>query len=100
MDKQLDHLLCFGILRGLPHLRALKLIDVGFKYVDTLEAVADVQRIVLGALEELSLEKLEYFTFRPILEFLSAPNLQMMSFRELDGFGLFIKVNSEQKPFL
>ncbi len=52
-----------GILHGLPNLRVLKLAEVEFKFVEPFEAVLGSQRIVLGALEELSLGDLSFFTF-------------------------------------
>jgi len=97
--ERLDHSLCFGILRGLPNLRVLKFIDIAFSYVDPFEAVVDSQWLVLGVLEELTFEELGSSTFGPILEFLSAPKLQLLSCNRLEGFGTFVTILRRRNRF-
>ncbi len=97
--ESLDHSLCFGTLRGLPNLRVLKFVNVEFNFVNPFEAVLDSQRIVLGTLEELTFEGLSFFTFGPILESLTVPNLRLLSFRGLDGFDAFITILQNKALF-
>ncbi len=97
--ERLDHSLCFGILRGLPNLRVLKFIDVTFSYVDPFEAVVDSRWLVLGVLEELTFEELGSSTFGPILEFLSAPKLQLLSCNRLEVFGTFVTILQRRNRF-
>ncbi len=81
------------ILNGFPQLRFLKLtrIDIEPREDDpshSTEGVDAYQQVVLRALEELTLEELELGTqtLGSILDFLSVPNLQLLSCKRVQEF--------------
>ncbi len=89
----LDQTLCLAILHGAPNLRVLKFIDIKFKVLNSDDEPTrgtDIpSNVVLGALEELEIQKLSVRALRIILNFFSAPNLQLLSCKKENSIRFF-----------
>ncbi len=97
----LDHTRCIGFLVGLPQLRILKFSDIKFTadHPNPLGRIVVSQHIALEALEELTLQELSVQSLACILDFLCAPNLQLLSWKKVELHNSYIDVTQEKVLF-